>query len=64
VTLRLDEETLDLTIADDGPGGADVAAGSGLDGLRRRVAALDGEMKIVSPADGGTRIEVRLPCGS
>jgi signal transduction histidine kinase len=64
VVLRLDDEVLDLTIADDGPGGADVTAGSGLDGLRRRVAALDGEMKIVSPAQGGTRIEVRLPCGS
>jgi signal transduction histidine kinase len=64
VLLRLDDDVLDVTIADDGPGGADVAAGSGLDGLRRRVAALDGEMRIVSPADGGTRIEVRLPCGS
>jgi len=63
VVLRLDDEVLDVTIADDGPGGADVTAGSGLDGLRRRVAALDGEMRIVSPADGGTRIEVRLPCG-
>ncbi len=64
VTLRLDDEVLDVTIADDGRGGADASAGSGLDGLRRRVAALDGEMKIVSPAGGGTRIEVRLPCGS
>jgi signal transduction histidine kinase len=66
VLLRLDEgdEMLDVTIADDGPGGAEVSEGSGLDGLRRRVAALDGEMRIVSPADGGTRIEVRLPCGS
>jgi signal transduction histidine kinase len=64
VVLRLDGEVLDVTIADDGPGGADVTAGSGLDGLRRRVAALDGEMRIVSPAEGGTRIEVRLPCGS
>jgi signal transduction histidine kinase len=64
VVLRLDDEMLDLTIADDGPGGADVATGSGLDGLRRRVAALDGELRIVSPGDGGTRIEVRLPCGS
>jgi signal transduction histidine kinase len=64
VTLRLVGDTLDVAIADDGPGGADVTAGSGLDGLRRRVAALDGEMKIVSPAEGGTRIEVRLPCGS
>jgi signal transduction histidine kinase len=64
VTLRLEGDTLAVAIADDGPGGADVTAGSGLDGLRRRVAALDGEMKIVSPAEGGTRIEVRLPCGS
>ena len=66
VLLRLDErdEMLDVTIADDGPGGAAVSEGGGLDGLRRRVAALDGEMKIVSPAEGGTRIEVRLPCGS
>ncbi|HEY2054661.1 MAG TPA: sensor domain-containing protein [Solirubrobacterales bacterium] len=64
VTLRQEGDDLDVTIADDGPGGADVSAGSGLDGLRRRVAALDGEMRIVSPAEGGTRIEVRLPCGS
>jgi signal transduction histidine kinase len=64
VRLRLEGEALDVVVADDGPGGADVTAGTGLDGLRRRVAALDGEMRIVSPADGGTRIEVRLPCGS
>jgi signal transduction histidine kinase len=64
VTLKMDDEVLDVTVADDGPGGAEVSEGSGLDGLRRRVAALDGEMRIVSPAAGGTRIEVRLPCGS
>jgi signal transduction histidine kinase len=64
VTIGLDRDTLDLIVVDDGPGGADVAAGSGLDGLRRRVAALDGEMEIASPPGGGTRIEVRLPCGS
>jgi signal transduction histidine kinase len=64
VILRLDGEALDVVVADDGPGGADAAAGSGLDGLRRRVAALDGELRIASPIDGGTRIEVRLPCGS
>jgi signal transduction histidine kinase len=65
VALRLeDDEMLDVTVADDGPGGAEVGEGGGLDGLRRRVAALDGEMRIVSPAHGGTRIEVRLPCGS
>jgi signal transduction histidine kinase len=64
VTIRLDHDELDVVVADDGPGGADVAAGSGLDGLRRRVAALDGDLEIASPAGEGTRIEVRLPCGS
>ena len=46
VTIRLDGDDLDVVVADDGPGGADLAAGSGLDGLRRRVAALDGELEI------------------
>lgn len=64
VTIRLDGDTLDVIVADDGPGGADLSAGSGLEGLRRRVAALDGEMEISSPAGEGTRIEVKLPCGS
>jgi signal transduction histidine kinase len=64
VRLRLEGEALEVTVADDGPGGADVTAGSGLDGLRRRVAALDGDFEVSSPAGGGTRIEVRLPCGS
>ncbi|MBS1679909.1 MAG: sensor domain-containing protein [Actinobacteria bacterium] len=64
VTLRLEGETLDVVVADDGPGGADVTTGGGLDGLRRRVAALDGDLRISSPPGGGTRIEVRLPCGS
>jgi signal transduction histidine kinase len=64
VTIRLDGDTLEVIVSDDGPGGADLAAGSGLEGLRRRVAALDGEMTLASPAGAGTRIEVRLPCGS
>lgn len=64
VTIRLDGDELDVVVADDGPGGADLATGSGLDGLRRRVAALDGDLEIASPPGEGTRIEVRLPCGS
>jgi signal transduction histidine kinase len=64
VTIRLDRDELDVVVADDGPGGADLAAGSGLDGLRRRVAALDGDLEVASPVGEGTRIEVRLPCGS
>ncbi len=54
---------LRLVVADDGPGGA-VETGSGLTGLRQRVAALDGSFTVTSPAGAGTRLEVALPCGS
>jgi signal transduction histidine kinase len=53
-----------ITVRDDGTGAADEAGGTGLSGIRRRVAALDGRFDIDSPAGGGTTIEVELPCGS
>ncbi|WP_326700654.1 sensor histidine kinase [Streptomyces sp. NBC_01754] len=56
--------TLRVRIGDDGHGGADERAGSGLVGIRRRVAALDGTTRISSPAGGPTDIEVELACGS
>ncbi|WP_406113227.1 sensor domain-containing protein [Streptomyces sp. NBC_01014] len=55
---------LRVHIGDDGCGGADEGAGSGLVGIRRRVAALDGTTRIVSPTGGPTEIEVELPCAS
>jgi len=48
-------------VADDGAGGADAAAGSGLQGLRDRVAALDGRLEIESPPGAGTRVRARIP---
>jgi len=61
VTLAVDGETLRVAIRDDGPGGAD-PAGSGLTGLRGRVEALDGALRIDSPPGAGTAIEAGLPC--
>jgi signal transduction histidine kinase len=59
---RLDhDEQLVLTIADDGPGGADVNAGTGLRGLMDRWAAVGGDLEVHSPVDGGTTILARLP---
>ncbi|SCF65824.1 sensor domain-containing protein [Streptomyces sp. Ncost-T10-10d] len=65
-TVRIDRTpgTLRVAIGDDGHGGADERAGSGLVGIRRRIAALDGTTRINSPTGGPTRIEVELPCGS
>jgi len=53
-----------VEIADDGVGGADEMAGTGLQGLADRVAALDGTLRILSPAGGGTVVTAELPCAS
>lgn len=53
---------LRAVVRDEGLGGADESAGSGLLGIRRRVAALDGVVSVDSPAGGPTTIAVELPC--
>jgi signal transduction histidine kinase len=63
VIIDGDGLNLRVTVRDDGQGGADAAAGSGLSGIRRRVAALEGTARIDSPVNAGTTIEVLLPCG-
>ena len=55
------ESTLRISVRDDGVGGADVAAGSGLVGLKDRVEALGGRISVESPRGAGTSIEVDLP---
>jgi signal transduction histidine kinase len=64
VRARQAGDTLVVEIADDGRGGADMDAGSGLRGLEDRVAALDGSLRIESPPGGGTTVAVELPCAS
>ena len=53
-----------IEIADDGRGGADETAGTGLVGLADRVAALDGTLRILSPPGEGTVVTAELPCAS
>ena len=53
-----------IEIADDGVGGADASAGSGLQGLADRVAALDGTLRVLSPPGEGTVVTAELPCAS
>jgi signal transduction histidine kinase len=59
-----DNGTLRVRISDDGVGGATVRRGSGLAGLRDRVAAHGGSFAIASPRGGGTTVEVAIPCES
>jgi signal transduction histidine kinase len=51
-----------VEVCDDGVGGADPAAGSGLRGLADRVAALDGRLRVESPPGGGTLVLAEIPC--
>ncbi|MET9347609.1 sensor histidine kinase [Streptomyces termitum] len=61
VTVVLDGARLTVRVEDDGTGGAD-ATGGGLTGLRSRVAALDGVLRVHSPHGGPTTITAELPC--
>jgi signal transduction histidine kinase len=64
VIVRCEGETLVIEVADDGVGGADLAKGTGLSGLRDRMAALDGKLLVSSPVGGPTWVRAELPCGS
>jgi signal transduction histidine kinase len=57
-------EELLVEIADDGSGGADPAAGTGLRGLADRIDSLGGRLEIDSTPGAGTRISARLPLPS
>ncbi|MFI6935610.1 sensor histidine kinase [Streptomyces sp. NPDC050287] len=57
-----DDGRLVLCVRDDGHGGADEAAGTGLTGLADRVSVLDGRLSLSSPPGGPTVLRVELPC--
>jgi len=61
VTASRREGWLELTVRDDGRGGADASSGSGLTGLVDRVEAIGGTMHIDSAASLGTVVHVKLP---
>jgi signal transduction histidine kinase len=61
VGIALHGETLSVEIADDGVGGADPRAGSGIRGLCDRVEALGGRLEVASPPGQGTLLRADLP---
>jgi GAF domain-containing protein len=61
VAVAADDGALRVEVRDDGRGGADPAAGSGLLGLRDRVEAIGGTMRLTSPPGAGTSLRVELP---
>ena len=62
ITLAHADGRLTAIVGDDGCGGADPAAGTGMLGVMRRLAAFDGTMSVSSPDGGPTLITLEVPC--
>jgi signal transduction histidine kinase len=52
---------LTVEVSDDGVGGAELAGGSGIQGLADRVGALSGSLAVDSPRGAGTRVTAVIP---
>jgi signal transduction histidine kinase len=66
VSLDYGDDTLEVTIEDNGNGGtrvADLLQGNGISGMQERARALGGELRIAAAAGGGLRVEADLPTG-
>ena len=61
VSCAVTGSELRIEVRDDGRGGAVEADGTGLAGLRDRLAVLDGALSVLSPAGGPTVVRLRLP---
>jgi signal transduction histidine kinase len=60
IGVRVDNGSATVEVHDDGVGGADSSAGSGLRGLADRVSALGGRLEIDSPAGEGTTVRALI----
>jgi signal transduction histidine kinase len=60
LTARIQDGTLAVQVRDDGVGGAR-PDGNGLIGLADRLAALNGRLRVDSPAGGGTLVTAAIP---
>jgi signal transduction histidine kinase len=58
---RVVGEVLRIEVSDDGVGGAGLQDGGGLAGLQSRLAAIEGRLRVASPAGGPTTVLAELP---
>ena len=62
IELAHEGDLLVARVGDDGRGGADPSAGTGMLGVMRRLAAFDGTMRLSSPVGGPTVVTLEVPC--
>jgi signal transduction histidine kinase len=62
IVLTHRDGALQVVVGDDGCGGADPAAGTGMRGVMRRLSAFDGTMRVSSPSGGPTVVTLEVPC--
>ncbi|MFB9766055.1 sensor histidine kinase [Nocardioides kongjuensis] len=61
LALALVDGHLEVTVDDNGCGGATDVPGHGLAGLRERLAGVDGTLVVASPEGGPTRLRAQVP---
>ena len=61
IEVKVRDSELEVVVSDDGVGGAEPRNGSGFQGLRDRVGALEGTLSVDSPSGGGTRVLATIP---
>ncbi|MET0237853.1 MAG: sensor histidine kinase [Kibdelosporangium sp.] len=64
VRISMSGDVLTIVVTDDGHGGADEDGGTGLSGIRRRIAAFDGQTSLTSPVGGPTVVTAVIPAGA
>lgn len=64
VTLQVVDDSLALTVTDNGRGIRNREDGFGLRGMRERAQLLDGRITLDTPPDGGTMVRCVVPLGS
>ena len=62
VGLRYGGGLLSVTVGDNGQGGARLDAGTGLQGVARRLESFDGTLDLSSPPGGPTTVTMEVPC--
>jgi signal transduction histidine kinase len=62
IRMAYADPMLRAEVTDDGAGGADPAAGTGLLGIERRLGTFDGILAISSPPGGPTIVVIEVPC--